>query len=63
MSEMIENHLDESLEKTYYNLKKDLNINYISMDSQDVPEYFGIYRLYKYKHNYHNVKNRMKLCF
>lgn len=49
MSEMIEEHLvDEPVEKTYYILKKDLNINYISMESQDIEEYW-----------FHEVLNNM----
>ena len=32
--------LDEPIELKYYNLKKELNINYISMESQDIPEYW-----------------------
>ena len=46
---MIEEHLvDEPVEKTYYILKKDLNINYISMESQDIEEYW-----------FHEVLNNM----
>tara|TARA_B100000424_G_C22929336_1_gene494382 strand:- start:462 stop:947 length:486 start_codon:yes stop_codon:yes gene_type:complete len=49
MAEMIEQHLvDEPVEKTYYILKKDLNINYISMESQDIEEYW-----------FHDVLNNM----
>tara|TARA_E500000178_G_C16967211_1_gene729075 strand:- start:15 stop:497 length:483 start_codon:yes stop_codon:yes gene_type:complete len=40
MTEFHAEHLDEPIEKTYYNIKKELNINYITMESQDIPEYW-----------------------
>lgn len=40
MSELSIEYTDEPIEKKYYNLKKELNINYISMESQDIPEYW-----------------------
>ena len=33
-------YLDEPIEKTYYKIKNELNINYITMESQDIPEYW-----------------------
>ena len=40
MTEFHAEHFDEPIEKTYYNIKKELNINYITMESQDIPEYW-----------------------
>ena len=37
---MTEFHQDESIEKSYFNILNDLNINYISMESQNIPEYW-----------------------
>ena len=40
MTELSIEYTDEPIEKKYYNLKTELNINYISMESQDIPEYW-----------------------
>lgn len=37
---MTEFHQDESIDKSYFNILNDLNINYISMESQNIPEYW-----------------------